>query len=195
LFVAGATSAGAPPERQDAVASAPRSGRRGRREDGRDVTKGSGGTARRTADIEAMIGPLAAAEGCELWGLELLPSGRHTTLRVYIDREQGVSVDDCEAVSRRISALFDVEEPIAGQYTLEVSSPGMDRILFRLEHYAERVGETVEIRLTQPFEGRRKLTGVLAGVEGDEIVVQVDEDEYLLPLEWIQRARIVPRFD
>lgn len=160
-----------------------------------DVVKGSGGSQRRAADIEALISPLVAAAGCELWGFELLPSGRHSTLRIYIDREEGVSVDDCEAVSRRVSAVFDVEEPISGQYTLEVSSPGMDRILFRLEHYAESVGETVEIRLNQPFEGRRKLTGVLAGVEDDEVVVQVGEDEYLLPLEWIQRARIVPRFE
>ncbi len=160
-----------------------------------DVVKGSGGSDRRAADIEALIRPQIAAAGCELWGFELLPSGRHSTLRIYIDREEGVSVDDCEAVSRRVSAVFDVEEPISGQYTLEVSSPGMDRILFRLEHYAESVGETVEIRLNQPFEGRRKLTGVLAGVEDDEVVVQVGEDEYLLPLEWIQRARIVPRFE
>ena len=159
------------------------------------MVKGSGGSAQRTADIEALIAPLIAAEGCELWGFELLPSGRNATLRIYIDREEGVSVDDCEAVSRRVSSVLDVEEPITGQYTLEVSSPGMDRILFRLEHYAESVGETVEVRLAQPFEGRRKLTGTLAGVEDDEIVVQVDEDEYLLPLEWIQRARIVPRFD
>ena len=94
-----------------------------------------------------------------------------------------------------MSALFDVEEPISGQYTLEVSSPGMDRILFHLEQYVESVGETVDVRLSQPFEGRRKLTGVLAGVEDDEIVVHVGDDEYLLPLEWIQRARIVPRFE
>ena len=159
------------------------------------MAKVPGGSERRAADIEALIRPLVAAAGCELWGFELLPSGRHSTLRIYIDREEGVSVDDCATVSRRVSAVFDVEEPISGQYTLEVSSPGMDRVLFRLEHYAESVGETVEVKLSQPFEGRRRLTGVIAGVEDDEIVVQVDEDEYLLPLEWIQRARIVPRFE
>lgn len=159
------------------------------------VNSGSGGRAGRVANVEALIRPLVIAEGCELWGVDLVASGRYSTLRIYIDREEGVSVDDCAAVSRRVSALFDVEEPISGQYTLEVSSPGMDRMLFHLEHYAESVGETVDIRLSQSFEGRRKLTGILAGVEEDEIVVQVDDDEYLLPLEWIQRARIVPRFE
>ena len=160
-----------------------------------DVNSGSGGRAGRVARVEALIRPLVVAEGCELWGVDLSASGRHSTLRIYIDREEGVSVDECEAVSRRVSALFDVEEPISGQYTLEVSSPGMDRLLFCLEHYAESVGETVDVRLSQAFEGRRKLTGTLVGVEDDEIVVQVGDDEYLLPLEWIQRARIVPRFE
>lgn len=159
------------------------------------MAKGSGGATQRAADIEALIRPVIASQDCELWGFELLPSGRHSVLRIFIDREEGVSIEHCEAVSRRVAAVFDVEEPISGQYTLEVSSPGMDRILFRLEHYAESIGETVDIRLAQPFEGRRKLTGVLAGVEDEEIVVQVDDDEYLLPLEWIQRARIVPRFE
>ena len=159
------------------------------------MNSGSGGRAGRVASVEALIRPLVNAEGCELWGVDLASSGRYSTLRIYIDREEGVSVDDCEAVSRRVSALLDVEEPISGQYTLEVSSPGMDRILFHLEQYVESVGETVDVRLSQAFEGRRKLTGVLAGVEDDEIVVHVGDDEYLLPLEWIQRARIVPRFE
>ena len=159
------------------------------------VKEQGGARSQRTADIEALVAPVIAAEDCELWGVELLPSGRRSMLRLYIDREEGVSVDHCEAVSRRVSALLDVEEPIAGEYTLEVSSPGMDRLLFRLEHYAESVGESVDIRLSRPFEGRKRLSGVLAGVEDDEIVVHVDDDEYLLPLEWIQRARIVPRFD
>ena len=153
------------------------------------VVKGSGGRAGRR-DIEALIAPScprAVSSGASI-------SGFHCTrVRIYIDREEVWSTT-VPAVScgYRPSRC---EEPISGQYTLEVSSPGMDRILFRLEHYAESIGETVEIRLTQPFEGRRKLTGVLAGVEDEEIVVQVDEDEYLLPLEWIQRARIVPRFE
>lgn len=142
-----------------------------------------------------MITPVVESLNCGLWGIDLQTQGRNSTLRIYIDRENGVSVEDCESVSRRVSALMDVEEPLPGNYTLEVSSPGMDRILFRMEQYAESIGETVDVRLIRPFEGRRRLTGVLAGIEDDEIVLRVEEDEYLLPLEWIQRARIVPRFD
>lgn len=142
-----------------------------------------------------MITPVVESLRCGLWGIDLQTQGRNSTLRIYIDREEGVSVEDCEAVSRRVSALMDVEEPLPGNYTLEVSSPGMDRILFRMEQYAESVGETVDVRLIRPFEGRRRLTGLLAGIEDDEIVLRVEDDEYLLPLEWIQRARIVPRFE
>lgn len=153
------------------------------------------GRGARAAEIEALIAPLIVALDCALWGVELNVSGRHTVLRIYIDREDGVTIEDCEAVSRRVAAVLDVEEPLRGEYTLEVSSPGMDRILFRLEQYAESVGETVDVRLVRPFEGRRRLTGTIAGVEDDEIVLRVEGDEYLLPLEWIQRARIVPRFE
>ena len=165
-----------------------------------DFRDGQGARSRsprraRPEEIEALIAPLVTALDCALWGVELNMQARHSVLRIYIDREEGVSVEDCEAVSRRVSAVLDVEEPLPGNYTLEVSSPGMDRILFRLEQYAESIGETVDVRLTRPFEGRRRLTGQLAGVEDDEIVLRVDEDEYLLPLDWIQRARIVPRFD
>lgn len=149
----------------------------------------------RQQEIEQLVGPIILALDCELWGIELVKQGRSTLLRIYIDREQGVTIEDCEAVSRRVSQILDVESPIAGQYTLEVSSPGMDRLLFRIEHYAEYAGEMVEVRLNQPFEGRRKLTGTLAGVEGDEVLVQVGDEEFVLPLEWIQRARIVPRFE
>lgn len=168
--------------------------------DGGRPARGAGGRAAparraRPEEIEALIAPLVVALDCALWGIDLQQQGRHSVLRIYIDREDGVSVEDCEAVSRRVSAVLDVEEPLPGNYTLEVSSPGMDRILFRLEQYAESVGETVDVRLIRPFEGRKRLTGVLAGLEDDEIVLRVGDDEYLLPLEWIQRARIVPRFD
>lgn len=154
-----------------------------------------GGRRSRQAEIEHLIAPLVAALDCELWGTELSTRGRNSLLRIYIDREDGVSIEDCEAVSRRVGRLFDVEEPITGHYTLEVSSPGMDRILFRIEHYAQYIGESVDVRLVRPFEGRRRLTGLLAGVDGDEVRVQVDDEEFVLPLEWIQRARVVPRFE
>ncbi len=149
----------------------------------------------RQQEIEQLIAPVIDALDCVLWGTELSTRGRNSLLRIYIDREEGVSVEDCEAVSRRVGRLFDVEEPIAGNYTLEVSSPGMDRILFRIEHYAQYVGEKVDVRLVRPFEGRRRLSGIIASVADDEVAIQVEDEEFVLPLEWIQRARIVPRFE
>jgi ribosome maturation factor RimP len=105
-----------------------------------------------------------------------------------------VGVEDCERVSRQVSSLLDVEDPIRSEYTLEVSSPGMDRPLFRLEQFQANVGERVALRLRQPFEGRRKFTGLLKTVENEEIVLEVDDEEYLLPYELIDKANVVPQF-
>jgi len=149
----------------------------------------------REKDVEALVGPVVEALGCELWGVEFMSQGRHSKLRLYIDRPEGVGVEDCERVSRDVSDLLDVEDIVPQAYTLEVSSPGMDRILFKPEHYARNVGETVDVRLHFPYEGSKRVVGVLAGIEDDQALVQVGEDEYVLPLENIQRARLVPRFD
>jgi len=149
----------------------------------------------REQDIEALITPGIEALGCELWGVEFMSQGRHSKLRIYIERAEGVAVEDCERVSREVSDLLDVEEVVPQAYTLEVSSPGMDRILFRPDHYMRNIGETVDVRLHFPFEGSKRVVGVLAGVEVDQVLVQMGEDEYVLPLENIQRARLVPRFD
>jgi ribosome maturation factor RimP len=144
--------------------------------------------------LKTLFSPAISALGCRLWGIELMNPGRQPLLRVFIDRADGVTIEDCEAVSRRLGALMDVEDMIAGKYTLEVSSPGMDRRLFELSQYEESVGEQVSVRLEQPFEGRRKLVGVLQAVEGDEIVLRVEDDEYVLPFEWIAKGHIVPTF-
>jgi ribosome maturation factor RimP len=140
-----------------------------------------------------MLQPTVEALGYELWGLEHLVQGRHSVLRVFIDSPAGISVDDCAAVSEQVSGVLDVEDPITGEYTLEVSSPGMDRQLFRLEQYAGYIGETVEVRLRSAFEGRRKFKGVLKGIEGEDVVIQVDDHEFLLPYGAIEKARIQPR--
>jgi ribosome maturation factor RimP len=117
-------------------------------------------------------------------------------LRVFIDdAENGISIEDCEKVSRQISGVMDVEDPIQSEYTLEVSSPGMDRPLFRLEQYQEFVGHQVQIKLRMAFEGRRKFTGLIKGIEGDEVIVVVDDHEYLLPFDSIEKANIVPVFE
>ena len=103
-------------------------------------------------------------------------------------------MDLCAEVSRHVSDIIDIEEIMPEAYTLEVSSPGMDRLLFKAEHYEAHVGEKIDIRLNYPFEGRKKIVGMLAGVEDDSAVVQDSDTEYLLPLENIRKARIVPVF-
>ena len=143
--------------------------------------------------ITDLLDTTVAALGFELWGVEYLSQGRHSTLRVYIDAENGITVEDCARVSEQVGSVLDVEDPINGEYTLEVSSPGMDRLLFRLEQYPAYVGETVELRLRTPFEGRRKFKGLLTGIEGEDVVIRVDDHEYLLPHSAIDKARIQPR--
>lgn len=167
---------------------------------------------RREDQIETLLAPTVEALGCELWGVEFMSQGRHSKLRVYIERSDGVTVEDCERVSREVSDVLDVEDVIPSSYTLEVSSPGMDRILFKSGHFQANLGAVVDVRLNFPFEGRKHIVGVLAALENDEIVVRPqaqtggsaehegeeaehEGEEYVLPLENVQRARLVPQFD
>lgn len=150
--------------------------------------------ATKEQQLHDMLAPAVTALGYEMWGLEYLTHGGQTVLRVFIDSENGINVDDCAAVSRQVSAVLDVEDPISGEYNLEVSSPGMDRPLFTLDQFQRYSGEQVKIRLRSPFEGRRNFSGRLVGVEADEVVVAVDEHEYLLPIELIDKANVVPQF-
>ncbi|GAB2886313.1 ribosome maturation factor RimP [Microbulbifer echini] len=145
--------------------------------------------------LEELLAPVVASLGCELWGIDYQTHGRNALLRIYIDSENGIGVDDCEKVSRQSSAVLDVEDPISGKYTLEVSSPGLDRPLYKLDHYTRFIGAQIEVRLRMPLDGQRKWRGLLAGVEGDEIVLRVDsENEYLLPIDSIEKANIIPQF-
>ncbi len=148
----------------------------------------------KTEQLQAMIAPAVEALGYEMWGVEYHSHGRQPLLRVFIDGENGITVEDCAAASRQISAVLDVEDPISSEYTLEVSSPGMDRPLFTLDQFGRYTGEWVKLKLRAPFEGRRNFRGVLRGVEGDEVVLVVDNEEYLLPIELIDKANIVPQF-
>ena len=150
---------------------------------------------RKETEIETLLTPAVEIEDCGIWGVEYLAQGKYSKLKLFIDRDEGVSVDHCARVSRRVSDVLDVEDVLTGTYTLEVSSPGMDRILFKPEQYESCVGEQIEVRLNYPVDGTKRIVGVLVGVEDGEAIVRVDENEYLLPLENVQRARVVPRFD
>ena len=141
--------------------------------------------------ITELIDTTIQVLGLDLWGVELLQQGKYSLLRIYIEREEGVTIEDCEKVSRQVSALLDVEDPIAGEYTLEVSSPGMDRPLFSIEHYSKYVGSEVDLKLRRPINGRRKFKGQIIKISGDIVGLLVDGSEYGLEFSDIEKASIV----
>lgn len=151
--------------------------------------------ALKDAALHALIESVVTAMGFELWGIDYLSQGKHSRLVIYIDHAEGVTVEHCADISRQVSALLDVEDPIAGEYRLEVSSPGMDRPLFTLEQFSRFRGHLVALRLRVPFEGRRKFQGLLAGTEGEDVLLQFDGEEYCFPIDIIDQARIVPTFE
>ena len=144
--------------------------------------------------LHELLKPVVEALNCELWGLELQSGGKRKLLRIYIDSEDGIGVEDCERVSRQSSSILDVEDAINGEYVLEVSSPGMDRPLYELAQYEKFKGENITLKLRFPYDGRRNFKGRLTGVDGDEIVLVVADTEYLFPIEGIDKANVVPRF-
>ncbi len=155
----------------------------------------------RGTDIANLLAPTVDALGLELLGVEFVPSGAHAMLRLYIDvpatQERLVAIEDCEAVSREVSAVLDVNDPIASQYTLEVSSPGIDRPLFTPAQFARHAGETVKLWLQLPIENRRRLQGRIERVEGDDqqtIVLDVDGKPFVLDHANIEKARLVPDY-
>ena len=147
--------------------------------------------ASRTSVLTALIEPVISAMGYKLWGVEYLGQGKHSILRVYLDKAGGVNIEDCAQASRQISSLLDVEDPITGEYTLEVSSPGLDRVLFSLEQFQEYAGYHAKRRLTESFEGQRNFTGQIKTVRDDEIVLIIGDEEYSLPYELIEKANLI----
>ena len=142
--------------------------------------------------VHGIISSSVEALGYELWGVEYVPRGRGSTLRVFIDSLTGVSLDDCVTVSRQVSALLDVEDPIFEEYELEVSSPGVDRRLFNREQYSAFIGEKLHLLLTKPFKGKRKHVALLSEVLSNEMVLQVDDGEYRIPFDILEKVRVQP---
>ena len=132
--------------------------------------------------------------GCELWGIECQRVGRYLTVRLFIDKEGGVTVEDCADVSRQVSAVLDVEDPIADKYNLEVSSPGLDRPLFTLNQFERYLGQEILLHLRIPVADRRKWQGQLAKIENDMITLIVHGKEQVLAFGNIQKANVVPKF-
>jgi ribosome maturation factor RimP len=145
-------------------------------------------------DKERLLGilePAVEAMGFELADVDV-HLGRRGVLRLYIDREGGVTLDDCQRVSEQVGALLDVEDPLPGSYNLEVSSPGFDRRLRTRAHFERFVGERVRIELREALQGRRNFTGQLTGVEGGDALLEVDGEVWRLPLNDVAVARLVP---
>ncbi len=138
-----------------------------------------------TAPVEAL--------GYELVGIEFI-RGRQSTLRIYIDSEDGITVDDCADVSHQVSAVLDVEEPITVAYSLEVSSPGLDRPLFTTAHFEQFAGEEVSVVLRIAMQNRRKWQGIIKTIDGEMITVTVDGKDEVFALSNIQKANLVPHF-
>jgi len=142
-----------------------------------------------------MLRPSVEMVGKELLGVEFISAGKHSVLRLFIDHENGINVDDCAEVSRQVSAVLDVEDPISTEYSLEVSSPGLDRPLFELSHFEAVVGETINVKTSMPLNGRRKFKGILAAIENDTLIVTVDGEDYELVISNVDKANLVPNFE
>jgi ribosome maturation factor RimP len=144
-------------------------------------------------ELQALLEPTVSGLGLELLGIEFSPAAGNALLRLYIDAPgRLVGIEDCEAVSREVSANLDVNDPIASQYTLEVSSPGIDRPLFSLAHFAKQIGEQVKISLSLPQDGRRRLQGRILSVDDAAIVLDVDGRQFKVAQGNIDKARLVP---
>ena len=146
----------------------------------------------RARTIKSLIEPAVNALGYELLGVVHHAAPQRSLVRVYIDSEAGIGVGDCERVSYQVSGILDVEDPVAGAYDLEVSSPGLDRPLFEPHHFERHRGAQANVRLTLPVEGRRNFRGVLCGYRDGNIVMNVDGADHVLPFTRIGTARLVP---
>ena len=142
--------------------------------------------------LAALLAPVVEALGYELWELEYSAGRGNGLLRLYIDAAAGITLDDCERVSRAVSEQLDAADPIPGQYTLEVSSPGLERPLRSAAHFARFVGEAVSVETVQPLEGRRRFKGRLAAAGAGTVEVEVDGRRWTLPLGGIRRAHLAP---
>ena len=150
----------------------------------------------RTQQLETLLEPVVNSMDYEFVGLEFISQGRHSILRIYIDSENGVGVDDCADVSRQLSAVLDVEDPIASEYSLEISSPGLNRPLFKLSQYEQFLGEEVKFKTIRPQleNGQRKFKGTITAVENNNVVFDIDNEVLSVPFIDIDKANIVAKF-
>ncbi|NOY67082.1 MAG: ribosome maturation factor RimP [Gammaproteobacteria bacterium] len=144
--------------------------------------------------LQQIVEDVVSSLGYELVGIEYMMRDKSGLLRIYIDKEQGIVLDDCRAVSHQLSGVLDVEDPIAGNYDLEISSPGMDRLLFKASDFDRFAGQRVKIKLVSAIDGRKKFKGLLQGLQEEEVVIEQDGQEIRISLANIDQARLVPEF-
>jgi len=142
-------------------------------------------------EIAEIVKPLIEELGYELWGCEYLPQRKHSLLRIYIDKEGGIALEDCERLSKRLSALLDVEDPISGNYSLEISSPGIPRPLFYKEQYKRYFGFEINLKLFKPINGRRKFTGTIVDVNEEILTLKVGEEIIEIQFPHIVKANLI----
>ena len=144
--------------------------------------------------LVTLIEPIVEGLGYECVGIEYHPHPQHGMLRIYIDSPQGILLEDCSKVSHQISGVLDVEDPIDGNYQLEISSPGEDRPFFKLSQFEQFIGSTVSINLFQAVEKRRKVTGKIASVDNDIVLIEDGENLFKIPFQAMSKARLVPEY-
>ena len=140
--------------------------------------------------LEQLLGPLIQGMGYELWGCEYLAQGKHSVLRIYIDKIDGIGIEDCQQVSGEVNALLDVEDPIPGHYSLEISSPGIPRPIFHIWQYQRYMGQVVQIKLYRAVENKRKYEGTIVSVSETELVLNIGEVEQHFPISNIVKANL-----
>jgi ribosome maturation factor RimP len=148
-----------------------------------------------TARLSQLLQPLIEELGYEFVGMEHSSNPKNPAVVIYIDRPEGIAIEDCETVSREVAALLDVEDPIPGHYNLEVSSPGLDRPLFTVELFVQFAGELVSISVYAPVDGRRKFKGAILAADEGNVTVEQDGAEVILEMSNIVKARLVPDYD
>jgi ribosome maturation factor RimP len=141
-------------------------------------------------EIALLITPVITELGYEFWACEYLSQGRHSLLRIYIDKPGGIGLEDCEKVSKQVSAILDVEDPIQGNYSLEVSSPGIPRPLFYPEHYGQNIGKEVQLKLQKPIQGKRKLSGMIHSVNDYAMMLELANEQIEIPFTEIVKANL-----
>ena len=139
-----------------------------------------------------LLDPVVKAMGYEMLGIEHIPNGKRSSLRIYIDNEQGIKLEDCSRVSQQIAGVLDVNDPIQGTYDLEVSSPGLDRPLFTVDHFRRFIGVEVKLNLREKIAGRRRLVGEISAVSDERVDVIDTGINYQIPVDVIDKARLVP---